>query len=685
MSISFAQALDLLRTNPSAYTTTDALLKLASEVSIETTGKITVLYSGNMSNGTSANNVIEAMVANSEDVRVINKTPAAEFLNSREFKDAVARAHGITLKEMSATLNPTDAAKAANAWLYDGKSGPWAETSKRFMDATVGEVRIMTTSPRLTSVLYETEIPVLLEKLKTSTSITEVDGLSRADLLKVGAAYSTNWSDAMRNTVLNNVFTQTHLSKPTPGNFNTYLNMTPEGLNNLYKTAHADDIAQLFKYQAAFNIPPAATKVLNKLGVVGGLVAFGLASTQAAQAQETGDSEKAQEIMKQWAADAAGSEVGAAIGSSIAAIALGLAAAAGVTVSAPVAGAALLGGILGGDVAADLYQLTKDLDGNGRMDLLDKLAGWLFGEEILSLLEKLRGAFMSAQKSSSPIVLDLDGDGVETTAVLGATHFDYAGDGFAESTGWAERDDGLLALDRNGNGQIDNGVELFGGDTLLLDGTTAANGFEALRELDTNGDGRIDALDAAYGDLRVWRDLNRDGSSQSDELLSLEQAGVRSINVDYETSAQIDENGNAHRQVGSFQRSDGSTGAATDVWFAVDPMYSEAVQRVEVPQELLALPGLAGSGVVHGLHQAMALDASGELEQLVRAYVGEDDAIARRALLDDLLFLWSGADTMAADSRGANVDACQLHVLEAFFGEAFKGGTAIQARALALN
>jgi hypothetical protein len=51
---------------------------------------------------------------------------------------------------------------------------------------------------------------------------SEVDGLSRADLLKVGAAYSTNWSDAMRTTVLNNAFTQTHLSKPTPGNFNAY-------------------------------------------------------------------------------------------------------------------------------------------------------------------------------------------------------------------------------------------------------------------------------------------------------------------------------------------------------------------------------------------------------------------------------------------------------------------------------
>jgi hypothetical protein len=103
-----------------------------------------------------------------------------------------------------------------------------------------------------------------------------------------------------------------------------------------------------------------------------------------------------------------------------------------------------------------------------------------------------------------PLILDLDGDGVEVSALAGSSvHFDFDGDGFAERTGWVGADDGILVIDDNENGQVDGAAELFGSPT--------QDGFEVLETLDTNGDGRIDSLDEEFGKLRVWQDLDGDG------------------------------------------------------------------------------------------------------------------------------------------------------------------------------
>ncbi len=121
------------------------------------------------------------------------------------------------------------------------------------------------------------------------------------------------------------------------------------------------------------------------------------------------------------------------------------------------------------------------------------------------VMDAIGDMFNGAEQTSSPLILDLDGDGIETTGVKDGAYFDHAGDGFSEQTGWVGANDGLLVYDRNGNGRIESGAELFGDNTLLVDGNHAANGFEALAELDDNQDGKIDAQDAAFANLRVWK------------------------------------------------------------------------------------------------------------------------------------------------------------------------------------
>lgn len=223
-------------------------------------------------------------------------------------------------------------------------------------------------------------------------------------------------------------------------------------------------------------------------------------------------------------------------------------------------------------------------------------------------MEEIEKKSETASTIPSPIAIDLDGDRIETVSVANGALFDHAADGFAERTGWIGRDDGLLVRDLDGNGVIDSGRELFGSETLLADGRKAAHGFDALKELDINGDGVIDAHDPVYAQLRVWVDADTNGRTGEGELLTLEEAGVRSISVAYTNSTHVDAQGNAHKQAGSYTTTEGETRLATDVWFQADATYSLPTEWIEVPEDIATLPDAQGYGKVRDLHQAMAIN-----------------------------------------------------------------------------
>lgn len=233
------------------------------------------------------------------------------------------------------------------------------------------------------------------------------------------------------------------------------------------------------------------------------------------------------------------------------------------------------------------------------------------------VIEDIKNKTQFASTFPSPIILDLDGDGViRTVGLSSGVFFDHAADGFAERSGWVAPGDGLLVWDSNANGVIDSGRELFGSETLLPNGLKAVNGFAALRALDANGDGVIDASDPVFAQLRVWVDANTDARTGQGELLTLEEAGVRSINVNYTNSSYVDAHGNQHRQVGRYTTTDGQTRAATDVWFTANMTSSLPTDWVEVPADIALLPDAQGYGKVRDLHQAMAMEGSGKLQAM---------------------------------------------------------------------
>jgi surface protein len=215
------------------------------------------------------------------------------------------------------------------------------------------------------------------------------------------------------------------------------------------------------------------------------------------------------------------------------------------------------------------YVIT-DKSGLEGVDTVSNMQHFIFNGVAYNAVGAASNAIVPDSTTTSPMVLDLNGDGVHTTTLAGGVLFDNTGDGILRQMAWVDTHDGLLVLDLNQNNTIDNGGELFGTGTLLPDGTSAAHGYDALAQYDANGDGVIDSHDSIFSDLRVWVDSNGDGHTDPGEPHSLPELGIASLDLHAQSSEQVD-NGNSMPLVSDWTDTTGQQHDMADVYFDTSP------------------------------------------------------------------------------------------------------------------
>ncbi len=299
-----------------------------------------------------------------------------------------------------------------------------------------------------------------------------------------------------------------------------------------------------------------------------------------------------------------------------------------------------------------------------KLIITGRIPSWILKEIIGDNFDKANGA---GTPGADPILVDLNGDRViGTTSVRDGVYFDHGKDGFKESSAWVDENDGILAIDKNNNGTIDNGSEIFGDNYIKSDNSKATSGFDALRDLDSNNDGIINSEDESFSQIKI---LKGDGT-----LLTLEEAGITSINLNATESNTTDENGNTLVSSSTFTKSDGTTGSLGDFNLIVNKMDSFAVNWVNESEEVSKLPDILGCGTLYSLHQAMMRDGSSVgLKKLVNDFVNAESDSVKRELVEKIIYRWCNCDSVSDGSRGTHYDAKKLNIIERFMGEKFRG------------
>lgn len=199
---------------------------------------------------------------------------------------------------------------------------------------------------------------------------------------------------------------------------------------------------------------------------------------------------------------------------------------------------------------------------NKRKGQIDARAGALGASSLLSFRNQTVGML-------SPIILDLDGDGIEMRSIKKSkAAFDMNGDGALDHTGWTGKGDGFLVIDRNNDGLITHASEL----SFASEDLDAASDLEALAALDNNGDRVIDAKDVRFGELKVWVDADGDGVTDAGELKTLAEVGIASMSlVGRNLEGRADVGDNILLGTSTFTRANGATGTVGNAVLAHRP------------------------------------------------------------------------------------------------------------------
>lgn len=337
-----------------------------------------------------------------------------------------------------------------------------------------------------------------------------------------------------------------------------------------------------------------------------------------------------------------------------------------------------------GPIIAERVALAWEATGQALEDIVDNAialannlidaTGVLVHEKVIvadHLLLWAKELFGIAVNTGSPLVLDLEGNGLNLVAQnsADAVYWDIDANGFREASGWVGTGMGLLAIDLDQNGTIDNNSELFGNQPQ----NGLANGFQTLAAYDSNQDGVIDSNDAQFDDLLVWIDGNGDAVSQEDELHSLASLNITSINLNY-TNVNYTVNGNTVKQESSFVI-DGQNRLIADVWFSFDAVNTRYDMDYELSVNALGLPSQRGYGSLATLDIAVSqnedlLDMVADLatKSASELFASNYDL---KAALTAIMYEWAGVTDIDPESRGTALDARMISFLEKLNGAYF--------------
>ncbi len=257
---------------------------------------------------------------------------------------------------------------------------------------------------------------------------------------------------------------------------------------------------------------------------------------------------------------------------------------------------------LNGPYTAGIKLVELDLKSYKLVEAPD---GWKFYETMEALLGHAMKALTgySLFNTVDPLVLDLDGDGIELNARTSVSPmFDLDSDGFSEMTGWVRPDDAFLVRDINRNGIVDGAHELIG--------NANESGFEVLMTYDLNSDGVVEFQESDAAQLFLWQDLNANGATDAGELKSLYQMGINKISVaPIATDDQI-VSGNTITDRGIYERLDGTVRDVGNVHFAMNNRDSAWLGDSSISNTAILQPEIKGYGTLPNLRIAMTLDPS---------------------------------------------------------------------------
>lgn len=261
----------------------------------------------------------------------------------------------------------------------------------------------------------------------------------------------------------------------------------------------------------------------------------------------------------------------------------------------------------------------------------------------------------SIVKLTYPLVLDLEGNGIETISLSDSNaYFDLDGDGFAEKVGWLSKNDATLVIDKNNNGIIEGMGEVFGG----INPDTA--GFTELKFLDSNNDDIIDVKDAQFNELQIWQDLNEDAITDAGELKTLQQANIESINLNYGEMHQ-DNNSNYIAYASTYTTTGGQVRLIGDAFYVYDKTQSFYDNDYVFNADSIHLPWLKGYGVVKDLQ--LVLPTNTALLNLVTNLTTQTNPQTVYNGFDEVLERWGGINTTLSTNEKKRL------LLNKFIGE----------------